>query len=46
MSWYRTTLERRGPSRAILTMSVEHGSYGAFYKDTSNAPAPTKITFD
>ncbi|ORY35017.1 P-loop containing nucleoside triphosphate hydrolase protein [Naematelia encephala] len=24
----------------------EHGSYGAFYKDTTNAPAPTKITFD
>ncbi|WVN87044.1 ATP-dependent RNA helicase DBP3 [Cryptococcus depauperatus CBS 7841] len=24
----------------------EHGSYGAFYKDTSTAPAPTKITFD
>ncbi|KIR56457.1 ATP-dependent RNA helicase DBP3 [Cryptococcus gattii Ru294] len=24
----------------------EHGSYGAFYKDTANAPAPTKITFD
>ncbi|KAK8849443.1 ATP-dependent RNA helicase DBP3 [Kwoniella newhampshirensis] len=24
----------------------EHGSYGAWYKDTSNAPAPTKITFD
>ncbi|EAL20688.1 hypothetical protein CNBE0530 [Cryptococcus deneoformans B-3501A] len=24
----------------------EHGSYGAFYKETSNAPAPTKITFD
>ncbi|WWD20067.1 ATP-dependent RNA helicase DBP3 [Kwoniella shandongensis] len=24
----------------------EHGSYGAWYKDTTNAPAPTKITFD
>lgn len=24
----------------------EHGSYGAFYKDTANAPAATKITFD
>ncbi|WRT69420.1 ATP-dependent RNA helicase DBP3 [Kwoniella shivajii] len=24
----------------------EHGSYGAFYKDTADAPAPTKITFD
>ncbi|AAW43858.1 conserved hypothetical protein [Cryptococcus deneoformans JEC21] len=24
----------------------EHGSYGAFYKETTNAPAPTKITFD
>ncbi|TYJ56811.1 ATP-dependent RNA helicase DBP3 [Cryptococcus floricola] len=24
----------------------EHGSYGAFYKDTTNAPPPTKITFD
>ncbi|TXT13318.1 hypothetical protein VHUM_00685 [Vanrija humicola] len=24
----------------------EHGSYGAFYKDTSDAPAATKITFD
>lgn len=24
----------------------EHGSYGAFYKDTADAPAATKITFD
>ncbi|WVQ96227.1 ATP-dependent RNA helicase DBP3 [Kwoniella sp. CBS 9459] len=24
----------------------EHGSYGAFYKDTTNAPKATKITFD
>ncbi|KAJ9110833.1 hypothetical protein QFC19_001342 [Naganishia cerealis] len=24
----------------------EHGSYGAFYKDTSDAPAPKKIKFD
>lgn len=25
---------------------AEHGSYGAFYKDTTNAPKATKITFD
>ena len=24
----------------------EHGAYGAFYKDTENAKAATKITFD
>lgn len=24
----------------------EHGSYGAFYRDTSDAPAPKKIKFD
>lgn len=28
------------------TFDTEHGSYGAFYKDTTNAPPPTKITFD
>jgi len=24
----------------------EHGAYGAFYKDTENSKAATKITFD
>jgi ATP-dependent RNA helicase DBP3 len=24
----------------------EHGAYGAFYKDTENVKAATKITFD
>jgi ATP-dependent RNA helicase DBP3 len=24
----------------------EHGAYGAFYKDTDNTKAATKITFD
>lgn len=24
----------------------EHGAYGAFYKDTENTKAATKITFD
>lgn len=24
----------------------EHGAYGSFFRDTKDAPAPTKITFD
>jgi hypothetical protein len=30
---------------ALLAFFVEHGSYGAFFKDISDAPAPKKIKF-
>ncbi|KAL7424848.1 RNA-dependent ATPase [Cryptotrichosporon argae] len=35
MSRFPTTIKKK-----------EHGSYGAFYKDTADAPKATKITFD
>lgn len=51
MDRFPTTIKKKGESTcsgadAKQSSLSEHGSYGAFYKDTANAPAPTKITFD
>lgn len=50
MDRFPSTIKKKGTSlfRVLRANAdnVEHGSYGAFYRDTTNAPKATKITFD
>ena len=50
MDQFPSTIKKKGklsiPVIRSLADDLEHGSYGAFYWDTTNAPKATKITFD
>jgi len=50
MDQFPSTIKKKGelpvPAVKVLANDAEHGSYGAFYRDTTNAPKATKITFD
>jgi ATP-dependent RNA helicase DBP3 len=50
MDRFPSTIKKKGMSASHAAADradvAEHGSYGAFYRDTTNAPKATKITFD
>jgi ATP-dependent RNA helicase DBP3 len=50
MDQFPSTIKKKGKLSTseirFLANDAEHGSYGAFYRDTTNAPKATKITFD